>query len=126
MAVIVIAVTLLPIVLAYYLTRPAEEESMNTKLLINGKLVAGEGSKEDVLDPATGAKSPRWARRRKGRSTPRSRGRRRPSPAWSATVPKDRAALLLKVADRIEAEAAEFAETGIAEPRQAVQRGSER
>ena len=30
-------------------------------------------------------------------------------PAWSATVPKDRAALLLKLADRIEAEAAEFA-----------------
>ena len=27
---------------------------MNTKLLINGKLVAGKGAKEDVLDPATG------------------------------------------------------------------------
>ena len=27
---------------------------MNTKLLINGKLVAGKGDKEDVLDPATG------------------------------------------------------------------------
>ena len=27
---------------------------MNTKLLINGKLVAGKGEKEDVLDPATG------------------------------------------------------------------------
>ena len=26
---------------------------MNTKLLINGKLVAGKGVKEDVLDPAT-------------------------------------------------------------------------
>ena len=26
---------------------------MNTKLLINGKLVAGKGAKEDVLDPAT-------------------------------------------------------------------------
>ena len=30
---------------------------MNTKLLINGKLVAGAGAKQDVLDPATGAKS---------------------------------------------------------------------
>ena len=29
---------------------------MNTKLLINGKFVAGAGSKEDVLDPASGAK----------------------------------------------------------------------
>ncbi len=28
---------------------------MNTKLLINGKLTSGAGSKEDVLDPATGA-----------------------------------------------------------------------
>ena len=28
--------------------------NMNTKLLINGKFVAGKGSKEDVLDPATG------------------------------------------------------------------------
>jgi aminobutyraldehyde dehydrogenase len=27
---------------------------MNTKLLINGKLVPGKGAKQDVLDPATG------------------------------------------------------------------------
>ena len=27
---------------------------MDTKLLINGKFVAGKGAKEDVLDPATG------------------------------------------------------------------------
>ena len=45
---------------------------MNTKLLINGKFVAGAGDKEDVLDPATG-KTHRHGRRslRRARSTTR-------------------------------------------------------
>ena len=80
---------------------------MNTKLLINGKLVAGKGAKED-------------ARSRDGQpivsvaeaSPEQIESACRPQPrrsAWSASVPKDRAALLLKVADRIEAEAADYA-----------------
>lgn len=83
---------------------------MNTKLLINGKLVAGAGSKEDVLDPATGAKIATVAEASEGQIDNAIKAAQKAFPAWAATVPKDRAALLLKVADRIEAEAAAFAE----------------
>ena len=83
---------------------------MNTKLLINGKLTAGAGSKQDVLDPATGAKIATVAEASEGQIDNAVKGAQKAFAAWAATVPKDRAALLLKVADRIEAEAAEFAE----------------
>jgi aminobutyraldehyde dehydrogenase len=83
---------------------------MNTKLLINGKRVAGAGSKEDVLDPATGAKIATVAEASEGQIDNAVKGAQKAFAAWSATVPKDRAALLLKVADRIEADAAGFAE----------------
>ncbi len=83
---------------------------MNTKLLINGKLLAGAGSKEDVLDPATGTKIATVAEASEGQVDSAVKGAQKAFAGWSATVPKDRAALLLKVADRIEAEAAQFAE----------------
>ena len=83
---------------------------MNTKLLINGKLLAGAGSKEDVLDPATGTKIATVAEASEGQIDNAIKGAQKAFAAWAATVPKDRAALLLKVADRIEAEAAAFAE----------------
>jgi aminobutyraldehyde dehydrogenase len=82
---------------------------MNTKLLINGKFVAGAGDKEDVLDPATGKAIAAVGEASEGQIDNAVKAARQAFPAWSATVPKDRAALLLKVADRIEAEAAEFA-----------------
>jgi aminobutyraldehyde dehydrogenase len=83
---------------------------MNTKLLINGKLLAGAGSKEDVLDPATGAKIATVAEASDGQIDNAVKAAQKALAGWSATVPKDRAALLLKVADRIEAEATDFAE----------------
>jgi aminobutyraldehyde dehydrogenase len=83
---------------------------MNTKLLINGKLLAGAGSRQDVLDPATGAKIATVAEASQGQVDSAIKAAQKAFPAWSATVPKDRAALLLKVADRIEADAANFAE----------------
>ena len=83
---------------------------MNTKLLINGKLTAGAGARQDVLDPATGAKITTVAEASEGQIDNAVKGAHKAFTGWSATVPKDRAALLLKVADRIEAEAAEFAE----------------
>jgi len=46
---------------------------MQTKLLINGKLVAGEGRIEEVLNPATGKVLAKVPRRRARRSTPPSR-----------------------------------------------------
>src|SRR5262245_35901121 len=82
---------------------------MNTKLLINGKFVAGAGDKEDVLDPATGKPMAAVGEASEGQIDNAVKAAKKAFPAWSATVPKDRAALLLKVADRIEAEAAEYA-----------------
>ena len=82
---------------------------MNTKLLINGKLVAGKGAAEKVLDPATGKvlvtvneASPAQVNAAVAAAQAAFNG-------WAATVPKDRAALLLRLADRIEAEGADFA-----------------
>src|SRR6185295_8119266 len=82
---------------------------MNTKLLINGKLTGGAGDKEDVLDAATGQKIVAVGEASEGQIDNAVKAARKAFPVWSATVPKDRAALLLKVADRIEAEAADFA-----------------
>lgn len=83
---------------------------MNTKLLINGKLLSGAGSKQDVLDPASGATIATVAEASEGQIDNAVEAAQGALAAWSATVPKDRAALLLKVADRIESEAAQFAE----------------
>src|SRR6185503_12593359 len=82
---------------------------MNTKLLINGKLVAGKGEKEDVLDPATSKPLASVAEASPEQIASAVAAAAKAFAAWSATVPKDRAALLLKIADRIEAEAADYA-----------------
>jgi aminobutyraldehyde dehydrogenase len=82
---------------------------MNTKLLVNGKLVSGAGEKQDVLDPATGKSLVAVGEASEGQVDNAVKAAQKAFPAWSATVPKDRAALLLKLADRIEADAADFA-----------------
>jgi aminobutyraldehyde dehydrogenase len=83
---------------------------MQTKLLINGSLVPGEGQSENVLDPATGkpiAQVPEASRAQVDAAVAAAEGA---FDAWSRTTPKDRAALLLKLADHIESDAAAFAE----------------
>jgi len=82
---------------------------MNTKLLVNGKLVKGKGDEQDVLNPATGKVITQVAEASEQQITAAVEAADRAFPGWAATVPKDRAALLLKLADRIEAEAQEFA-----------------
>ncbi|HEY6645460.1 gamma-aminobutyraldehyde dehydrogenase [Povalibacter sp.] len=82
---------------------------MNTKLLINGKFVAGKGSKEDVLDPATGKVITTVAEASEEQIVAAVDAASNAFDNWSATVPKDRAALLLKVADHIENEGEEYA-----------------
>jgi len=82
---------------------------MQTKLLINGKLVAGEGKVEEVLNPATGkvlAKVPEASRAQINAAVSAADAA---FDGWSRTPPRDRAALLLKLADRIEADGAAFA-----------------
>ena len=82
---------------------------MNTKLLVNGKLVKGKGEEQSVLNPATGKVIAQVNEASEEQITAAVRAAAKAFPGWAATVPKDRATLLLKLADRIEAEGQEFA-----------------
>jgi aminobutyraldehyde dehydrogenase len=82
---------------------------MNTKLLINGKLIKGKGEEQDVLNPATGKVITQVAEASEEQITAAVNAASKAFAGWSATVPKDRATLLLKLADRIETEGKEFA-----------------
>ncbi len=84
---------------------------MNTKLLIKGRFVAGKGDhKEQILDPATGKVIAEVAEASEDQIIAAVAGAAAAFATWARVVPKDRAAMLLKLADRIEAEAQEFAE----------------
>ena len=82
---------------------------MNTKLLVNGKLIKGNGDDLGVLDPATGKVIAHVHEASEEQITKAVQSAAKAFPAWAATVPKDRATLLYKLADRIESEGAEFA-----------------
>ncbi|MFT3905019.1 MAG: gamma-aminobutyraldehyde dehydrogenase [Steroidobacteraceae bacterium] len=82
---------------------------MDSKLLIGGKLVLGRGAKQAVLDPATGktlAQIPEASREQIEAAVAAARAA---CDGWSATVPRDRATLLLKLAEAIEAQGESFA-----------------
>ena len=75
---------------------------MQTKLLIKGKFTIGKGDPEKVLDPATGktiVEVPEASEEQVNAAVQAAAGA---FDAWSRTAPKDRATLLLKLADRIE------------------------
>jgi len=82
---------------------------MQTRLLINGKLLAGEGKVEDVLNPATGKVLARVPEASRGQVDAAVKAADAAFEGWARTPPKDRAYLLLKLADRIEADGAAFA-----------------
>jgi len=82
---------------------------MQKKLLINGRLVAGQGDVEEILNPATGKAIARIAEASTGQVDAAVKAATSAFDGWSRTPPKDRAALLLKLADRIEAAGPEFA-----------------
>ena len=82
---------------------------MNTKLLINGKLIKGKGEEQDVLNPATGLCLTQVAEASEEQITAAVNAASKAFEGWSGTVPRDRGTLLLKLADRIEAEGKEFA-----------------
>jgi 1-pyrroline dehydrogenase len=77
---------------------------MQTKLLINGKLVEGKGEAQRVLDPASGKTLVSVNEASAAQVKAAVSAATAAFATWSATVPKDRAALLLKLADRIEAD----------------------
>ena len=82
---------------------------MNTKLLINGKLTKGKGEEQDVLNPSTGKVITQVAEASEEQVVAAVGAAAKAFAGWAATVPKDRATLLLKLADRIEAGAQDFA-----------------
>ncbi|MGD0492377.1 MAG: gamma-aminobutyraldehyde dehydrogenase [Steroidobacteraceae bacterium] len=82
---------------------------MQTKLLINGTLVAGGGDSERVLDPATGKCIAEVPEATAAQVDAAVASAETAGAAWARTVPKDRAALLLRLADRIEADGQQFA-----------------
>jgi len=83
---------------------------MQTWLVIDGKLAGGEGVVESFLDRASGtqiASGPEASREQLEAAVGAAKSAFK---GWSQTTPKDRAALLLKLADRIEGDAAVLAE----------------
>jgi aminobutyraldehyde dehydrogenase len=83
---------------------------MQTRLLIDGKLTGGEGVAESILDPATGAQIAQVPEASREQVEAAVGAAKAAFSGWSQTTPKDRAALLLKLADRIEGDAAGLAE----------------
>ena len=82
---------------------------MQTQLLIAGRLVTGEGNAEAVLDSATGAQIATVPEASAGQVQEAVAAAESAFAGWARTSPKERATLLLKVADRIEADAEGFA-----------------
>jgi aminobutyraldehyde dehydrogenase len=83
---------------------------MNTKLLVNGKLIKGKGEELGILDPATGKVIAQVPEASEEQISAATAAAAKAFPGWAATVPKDRATLLYRLADRIEADAMAFAE----------------
>jgi aminobutyraldehyde dehydrogenase len=80
-----------------------------TELLIDGQFVAGEGRPETILNPATGvaiATVPEASVEQIGRAVAAAS---RAFETWRDTTPAERSGLLLKLADAIERDAAEYA-----------------
>jgi aminobutyraldehyde dehydrogenase len=82
---------------------------MHTQLLIGGRLVAGEGPEDAVLDAATGAEIVRVAAASVPQVEAAVAAAERAFEGWARTAPKDRAALLLEIADALDAQAADYA-----------------
>jgi aminobutyraldehyde dehydrogenase len=83
--------------------------NMNTQMLIGGQFVAGEGEPENILDPASGELIAKIPEASPEQVTAAVQAAERAFTGWAKLTPKDRAALLLKLADRIEAEGEGFA-----------------
>jgi len=77
---------------------------MRTQLLIDGKLLEGEGNAETILDAARGNPIATVREATAAQLDAAVVAAERAFEGWSQTPPKDRAAALLKLADRIEAE----------------------
>lgn len=82
---------------------------MQTRLLINGQLIAGEGNALAVLNPALGSVLVEINEASESQVDAAVRAADHAFASWSQTTPKDRSLLLLKLADSIEAHGEELA-----------------
>ena len=82
---------------------------MYTQMLIGGPLVSGESEPEAVLDAATGVQIATVPSASAAQVEAAVAAAEAAFPGWARTVPRERATLLLRIADRIEAEASAYA-----------------
>jgi len=82
---------------------------MNTKLLIGGRLVAGEGTADAVLDAASGAEIAAVPAASVQQVQAAVSAAEDAFDAWARTAPKERAAALLGIAEEIEDDADAYA-----------------
>lgn len=83
---------------------------MQTKMLINGELVAGDGEALSILNPATGAEITQVAEASAAQVEAAVRTSQEAFDTFSLTTPAERSAMLLQIADVIEAHSQELAE----------------
>jgi aminobutyraldehyde dehydrogenase len=81
------------------------------KMLINGERVAGGGDALPLIDPCTGEGAGSLAEASLEQVDAAARAAEGAFEAWSRTVPAERSAMLLALADRIDAAAEELADT---------------
>jgi aminobutyraldehyde dehydrogenase len=82
---------------------------MQTRMFIDGQLQVGQGEQFAVLNPVTGAELCRIPEATGEQVGAAVAAADRALASWSRTSPKDRAAILLQIADRVEANGAELA-----------------
>ncbi|NDA27073.1 MAG: aldehyde dehydrogenase family protein, partial [Verrucomicrobia bacterium] len=81
-----------------------------TRLLIGGKLVAGEGDPQPVTDPRTGETFVKIPEATPKQVDLAAHAAEKAFATWGRTSPVERSTLLLKLADRIEADAETYAD----------------
>lgn len=85
------------------------KSSLVTTMFIDGQSVAGQGEALAVVDPATGQTLVSMAEASEAQVVAAAAAAQRAFEGWSRTPPRDRAAMLLRMADRVEAHAEELA-----------------
>src|SRR5690606_13938011 len=90
-------------------TPPTEDGRMHTQMLINGRLVAGEGPTWTVLNPALGSALAQIGEATEAQVDAAVRAADQAFDNWSQTSPKDRSLALLALADTLERHAEELA-----------------
>ena len=82
---------------------------MQTQMLIDGRLLPGQGPRQEIVDPGTGARIATVCEATSEQVDAAVAAAERAFAGWAATAPKDRAVLLLRIADLLERDAAEYA-----------------